>query len=905
MADPDPPIRPLVVPPSAIPDPLQPAAVPAGQIPSLVPGGGRPWQSMDLGRQIATSVAGSSIADQMVKDFVRQQNLVPTTRYDPVAPLLEEYRKGTAMTPIAQSFRGESFDTAFRGQAGELKPDVVGVPDALRQAERGFLGAWNESFFGTVANRLMSYGTLYKAAQVASDPNYDAFNDPQIRNAGLDNQMHMFATSGSAEQTRLVIGYYQKRQKETEWLDRASGIVGWAGGAGALAASLVGDPTNFIPGSLGIKGLSLTMRGAKGALTGAELPLLYGSKAVYGNIADGLRFASINAAAMIAERALIHSLDPTLPGEMTADIILPSVIAGSLGLYTGIAARRVARKLAEETRQSDFLMPTSAPRYGAPNQRGGIIREPDAPHSGDFPPGSLATDYGDMRKAEMRSDPYTASTSAADSADFKASCRTTSWSMPRPAAARLSRHARRLRAVRSGRVGDRTFKIGAREGLFFTNDPGIASGYAMPDSMAGWRAGTSGQAPNLRPVHLQMKNPLIVEQGDVARVDKLIAQAKAGGHDGLILKGGEGGKADAYVVFKPEQVRSFSERYDTAAARPITSKQAIANLDNRGERDIIVGGKVVPANAHKDGDVLIDDNGIEFRLEENKSGIATDIPKVWKVISTNEVKTTATRLEDMEFKPGELDTAPGSVGAALNPASQAYRRDVLLDQGRMAPSGLGIENWGLTPVARLFRGKSVAAMDTTTKLVSTSGLQTKGNQLGIAQVGQPVEMLIQVNWNRPMVQVQRATQDAWTDYRRALANASQPAPPSVAGRSDSARVASQVGAAISDFVHTGEKGLSLAQFKERVGQALRQGDADQLGDSASSYVTRAAAQHRRLYNLTKEKAIELGMFDEAYKEAIDSAQAGVKAIKKEANQIKRKAASNAGTRRVPARSRRR
>ena len=100
---------------------------------------------MDISRQLTTSLAGSSIADQMVQDFVRRQNFVPTTRQDFVAPLVEEYRTRTAMTPIARSFRGESFDTAFRGQAGELDPQVVGVPDLLRQAERGFLSAWDQT----------------------------------------------------------------------------------------------------------------------------------------------------------------------------------------------------------------------------------------------------------------------------------------------------------------------------------------------------------------------------------------------------------------------------------------------------------------------------------------------------------------------------------------------------------------------------------------------------------------------------------------------------------------------------------------------------------------------------------------------------------------------------------------
>jgi hypothetical protein len=954
----DPPLQPLVVPPTAIPDPLQPAAVPAGQIPSLVPGGGRAYQPIDdLGRRIATSVAGSSIADQMVKDFVKQQNLPPTYRHDFIAPYVQEYRKHTAMTPVPQSFRGESFDTAFRGQAGELRPGVAGGIDMVNQFRRGALHAMDESFIGTVVNRLMNYGALYKAAQETTDPDYDQFNDPQIREAGLDNQMHMFFTSGSREQSRLIIDYYKKRQQETQWLDRASGIVGWTAGAGEIAGSLIGDPVNLLPGSLGIKGLSLSMRGAKGLLTGPEFGLIAGRRAVYGSIADGLRVSAINAAAMIAEQALMSSIDPTLPGDVTADIILPSVIAGSLGLYAGLAARRVARKLSEEVRQQDFLKPANAPRYGAPDQPGGIRREPVAgEHSGDFPAGSLATDYGDMVKTEARADPYKALASPKEETaagtwravgpdevfppgqHFRMD-QTTGVSevfVPKPVERRgFVNKAGEPSSQAAGKApplqadlptGPGPDVAGLPESMWASKRKMDARNKAEADAIAhGQRTGERIVMPHDEGAELDAtgrpitkggggdtrSNAILHHTGPRAS-DFRLGQELMEGNGYLWRVGGTehskvwdfvsdnrpkgygksvgGGPGFLDVPDKaPKGKRLIDQEFDVGELETVqlTARQVqdlnLGDNASRGPHAFVRGGPEV-----KDGDATMPNGAGVVRAADFGTGqrLFDDANREWVVLPTGKDGAKEFHLTGETFKVDGLS----SVGAAQNPASQINQRQVLLDQGRMAPSGLGIENWGLTPVSRIFRGESIAAMDTTTKLVSTSGLQTKGNQLGLSQVGQPVEVLIQVNWNRPMVQVQRATQDAWIDYRRALANVSQPAPPSVAGRSDTARVAAQVGTAISDVVHTGEKGLSFAQFKERVGLALDRADVDNFGDKASSYVARAAAEHRRLYNVVREKAIELGLFDEAYKEAIDLAQAGVKAIKKEADEIKRKAA---------------
>ena len=109
----------------------------------------------------------------------------------------------------------------------------------------------------------------------------------------------------------------------------------------------------------------------------------------------------------------------------------------------------------------------------------------------------------------------------------------------------------------------------------------------------------------------------------------------------------------------------------------------------------------------------------------------------------------------------------GSVGAQLSPQSALYRREVLLAQGRMAPTGIGMENLPLDPVARTFQGLSVLAMQLVSDLVSTGGRLTVGNLAGrIMGTRAPIEMLIEANWGKPVVDLVRSQHDAWHEYKQ-------------------------------------------------------------------------------------------------------------------------------------------
>jgi hypothetical protein len=102
-----------------------------------------------------------------------------------------------------------------------------------------------------------------------------------------------------------------------------------------------------------------------------------------------------------------------------------------------------------------------------------------------------------------------------------------------------------------------------KEGAFFSSDPSWANYHA--EMSADFRGkGT----PNVLPVYLNMKNPLVLD-GKNAEVSKdyinnyasFQKQAKKDGHDGLIIKNSEGGTE--YVAFKPTQIKSATENIGT------------------------------------------------------------------------------------------------------------------------------------------------------------------------------------------------------------------------------------------------------------------------------------------------------------------------------------------------------
>lgn len=707
-------------------DPTAPAPTPPGQL-------GSPVQPLIVDRSQTTpmfNVTGSLPGDLPGGDFTKAY--MKTVREHWGLQAWQPDLKGPGLRralPEMEPLNGRTITPVPEGVGGpiELNLDRIGDPKYVGKIT-GLAG-----LAAPILDPLRSWMEMnHAAASVAPDPNYDPFADRQISDAGLDDQMSVFHGSQSREQTKWLIGHIRDKQKDADWMSRAPGYTE----LGHTVTGLIGDPTNWIPGTAGVKGLQLASRGMAGKLTGNEIRALAARPAVYGGIADGLRNSAITGAFMIAENAVVRQLDPTIPGLTLEDLVLPGAIAGSIGMLTGVASRWTARNLAQEAQQADFLKPPGARPYGAEGPRPGGIEEPGPPYppsnGGAFGPGALNTDYGPMRTAEHTANPANA------------------------------------------------------------------------------------------------------------------------------------GFTEAPVVSQPRTAGRLNHDLPADAA---------------GARELVLNGQSRSAAEFETGHLLHTPSG-----------------EVWTVAEVDGVKRFARseRLVDQEFKPGELEAAtsegshqPGSVGAQLSPASLAYQHSVLLAQGRLAPTGIGLQHMPINPLVRAFQGASVAAMRFAADLASTGGLQTVGNKEGIANLA-PVEVMFQMNWNKRLVDALRHTQDQWSAYRKAAAGHNAPSPDQVdiTGRSDWKRVSEQAGTALKDRFSPGERPLSYEQFRIRIAEALNNGDVDELSDAATPYINKAASYDRtNIYNHAKERALEADIFQEAHEKALYKAQSGVRAMEREAKEV--------------------
>lgn len=109
----------------------------------------------------------------------------------------------------------------------------------------------------------------------------------------------------------------------------------------------------------------------------------------------------------------------------------------------------------------------------------------------------------------------------------------------------------------------------AERAVFLSSSPGEASMFA---DVAAAGAGQDG-APHVMPLLTAVRNPMEVAMRgyNPERVAELIAEAKAKGHDALLLRGlnelgGQGGEGAQLAVFDPNLIRSRFAAFDPAAS---------------------------------------------------------------------------------------------------------------------------------------------------------------------------------------------------------------------------------------------------------------------------------------------------------------------------------------------------
>jgi hypothetical protein len=187
------------------------------------------------------------------------------------------------------------------------------------------------------------------------------------------------------------------------------------------------------------------------------------------------------------------------------------------------------------------------------------------------------------------------------------------------------------------------------------------------------------EGANIRPSRLRLENPMVHDFGGAEQREisfkKLIDQAKAAGHDGVIFKNvRDGGPVDdIYAVFSPEQIRA---RYSDAPVSGGTSLPASAGaaasdaraleLESSGlgfSSPISTTRRVLSSDSTEARRAMADLAESPYRFKENEEGIATTQGPALDRITRTQINATRVEVSDgldrlfSEYRFGDPETS--------------------------------------------------------------------------------------------------------------------------------------------------------------------------------------------------------------------------------------------------------
>ena len=214
-----------------------------------------------------------------------------------------------------------SVNTDWRPDA-EIEMGAKGIGRAVMHGLEG-------STLGAVVNSIRRWASFDATASEGYDPAYNPYDDPFIKNSKYADRPELFETVKSQHEAKWLMSYLDRHEKEAEVLSRMTGSDLFT-----VAGGMLGDPLNFIPATLGVKGVRLASKTA--ALTSPETYALGFKPVVWGAVKDSMRAAGAQAAVALVDAGVHGALDPTYtPGSIADVVSLPAAIAASVGLVTG------------------------------------------------------------------------------------------------------------------------------------------------------------------------------------------------------------------------------------------------------------------------------------------------------------------------------------------------------------------------------------------------------------------------------------------------------------------------------------------------------------------------------------------------------------------------------------------
>jgi hypothetical protein len=207
--------------------------------------------------------------------------------------------------------------------------------------------------------------------------------------------------------------------------------------------------------------------------------------------------------------------------------------------------------------------------------------------------------------------------------------------------------------------------------------------------------------------------------------------------------------------------------------------------------------------------------------------------------------------------PVIADTPTGSGGeqiyrsAGANVSPERYRQSMYatMEQDALKETGIGLEKLPWNPVIRMLNSPNPFVRQIATGLVDVGGMMQKKVDEGLS-MDHSVESTFRVKYLGPLRQAITESDKAYLAYRGKAAS-----------QSDIARSVQMLRTSVSDMFNNAGTQLTHVQFRNRVAKAMRRGDVDNIGDDASEFVTQAAQSYRKMFNLVKDEANKVRLFE--------------------------------------------
>jgi len=202
-----------------------------------------------------------------------------------------------------------------------------------------------------------------------------------------------------------------------------------------------------------------------------------------------------------------------------------------------------------------------------------------------------------------------------------------------------------------------------------------------------------------------------------------------------------------------------------------------------------------------------------------------------------------------------------SAGASVSPERYRQSMYATMEQDALKETGIGLEKLPWNPVIRMLNSPNPFVRTVATGLVDTGGMMQKKVDEGLS-MDQSVESTFRAKYLGPLRQALTEVDKTYLAYRG-----------KVASDSDIARSVQMLRTSVSDKFNRAGSHMTEAQFRNRVARAMRRGDVDNVGDEASEFVTAAAGQYRKVFDLVKKEANSVRLFETQLTKDIAAARA--------------------------------